>query len=117
MLSSHRGRSNVWRHLLVMTVLLIPALAHAAAPLPKPEPVSEHAWAWIGPYGPPTAENQGFRMNLGFVVGTDAVAVIDSGYGDAMARAMLARIATVTDRPVRYVINTNSQPHRILGNG
>ena len=116
MSSSHRGRSNVWRHLLVMTVLLIPALAHAAAPLPKPEPVSEHAWTWIGPYGPPTAENQGFRMNLGFVVGTDAVAVIDSGYGDAMARAMLARITTVTDRPVRYVINTNSQPHRILGN-
>ena len=29
---------------------------------------------------------------------------------------MLAQIATITDRPVRYVINTNNQPHRILGN-
>ena len=42
--------------------------------------------------------------------------MIDSGYGDAMANAMLEQIGQVTDRPVRYVINTNSQPHRILGN-
>ena len=84
--------------------------------LPAPTQVSAHTWAWIGSYGPPTKENRGFRMNLGFVSGADSVAVIDSGYGDAMANAMLERIVQVTDRPVRYVINTNSQPHRILGN-
>jgi hypothetical protein len=33
-----------------------------------------------------------------------------------MARAMLAHIAEVTDRPVRYPINTRSQPRRVLGN-
>jgi len=42
--------------------------------------------------------------------------VIDSGYGDAMASAMLEQIRRISDRPVRYVINTNSQPHRVLGN-
>jgi glyoxylase-like metal-dependent hydrolase (beta-lactamase superfamily II) len=55
-------------------------------------------------------------MNLGFVVGKSAVAVVDSGYGGAMAEAMLAHIKQITDHPVRYVINTNSQPHRIMGN-
>jgi len=84
--------------------------------LPTPKKVGLHSYVWMGPYGPPTKENQGFRMNLGFVVGKDAVAVIDSGYGNAMASAMLGQIRRVTDRPVRYVINTNSQPHRILGN-
>ncbi len=84
--------------------------------LPAPQQVAPHSYAWIGPYGPPTKENQGFRMNLGFVAGTEAVAVIDSGYGDDMAAAMLQQIRRVTDRPVRYVINTDSQPHRILGN-
>jgi len=96
--------------------LLIPGLSLAGGELPPPQQVSAHAWAWIGPYGPPTRENRGFRMNLGFVVGDDAVAVIDSGYGGEMAEAMLAHIRNVTDRPVRYVINTNSQPHRIMGN-
>lgn len=93
------------------------ARADTAAPiLPAPQQVGAHSWAWIGPYGPPTKENRGFRMNLGFVVGAEAVAIIDSGYGDPMAQAMLEAIRTVTDKPVRYVINTNSQPHRVLGN-
>ncbi len=100
--------------LLLLPLLALPAAAEG--PLPAPVQVSEHAWAWIGPYGAPSRENQGYRMNLGFVVGSEAVAVIDTGYGDPMAKAMLAQIAKVTDRPVRYAINTNSQPHRVLGN-
>jgi glyoxylase-like metal-dependent hydrolase (beta-lactamase superfamily II) len=55
-------------------------------------------------------------MNLGFVIGESAVAVIDSGYGEAMANAMLAQIRQITDLPVRHVVSTNSQPHRIMGN-
>ncbi len=87
-----------------------------AGDLPPPRGIAAHSYAWIGPYGPPTRENAGFRMNLGFVAGDDAVAVIDSGYGSDMAEAMLEHIGRVSDAPVRYVINTNSQPHRVLGN-
>ncbi|EGW55215.1 beta-lactamase [Candidatus Endoriftia persephone str. Guaymas] len=101
---------------ITLFTLLMPILSLGGDLLPAPRQVSDHTWAWIGPYGPPTRENGGFRMNLGFVVGDDAVAVIDSGYGGAMAEAMLAHIRRITDRPVRYVINTNSQPHRIMGN-
>lgn len=85
--------------------------------LPKPTQLSEHVWAWIGPYGAPSKENHGFRMNLAFVVGTESVAVLDSGYGPAMARDMLRHIRLITDRPVRHVVNSNSQPHRFMGNG
>jgi glyoxylase-like metal-dependent hydrolase (beta-lactamase superfamily II) len=98
-------------------LLALPASADTTAPiLPTPQQVGSHSWAWVGPYGPPTKENQGFRMNLGFVVGPESVAVIDSGYGDAIAQAMLEGIRAVTDKPVRYVIDTNAQPHRVLGN-
>ena len=103
-------------NLLVFAFISLLPLVGFTGPLPPPEQTGAHSYAWIGPYGPPTRENQGFRMNLGFVAGSDAVAVIDSGYGDAMAEAMLKQIREITDRPVRYVINTNSQPHRILGN-
>ncbi|MFN2337621.1 MAG: MBL fold metallo-hydrolase [Gammaproteobacteria bacterium] len=85
--------------------------------LPKPTQISEHVWAWIGPYGGPSKENHGYRMNLAFVVGNDSVAVLDSGYGPAMANDMLRHIRLITDRSVRYVVNTNSQPHRFMGNG
>lgn len=99
--------------LLAAAVLMRPALAGI---LPEPRQVSPHAWAWIGPYGGPTRENHGFRMNLGFVVGTQAVAVIDSGTSPQMAREMLRHIRKRTPLPVRHVINTDSQPHRFLGN-
>lgn len=94
-------------------LLALPAFADA---LPAPRQVSPNAWAWIGPYDAPSQANQGFRMNLGFVVGKDAVAVIDSGYSPEMAESMLRHIRKLTPLPVRHVINTNSQPHRFLGN-
>ena len=90
--------------------------AGAADWLPRPQQISPHVWVWIGPLEGPNEANRGYRMNLGFVRGDDAVAVIDSGYTPEMAQAMLRRIREITPLPVRYVINTNSQPHRYMGN-
>lgn len=104
------------RFILLIVLSAVFVRVSLAAGLPDPIKIAPHSYAWIGPYGPPTKENQGFRMNMGFVVGKDAVAVIDSGYSDAMAKAMLKQISKITKQPVRHVINTNSQPHRILGN-
>lgn len=84
--------------------------------LPPPTRVSPHVYVWLGPHQGATPKNQGFRMNMGFVVGRDAVAVIEAGYHEPMAREMLAHIASITKAPVKYVINTNSQPDRFLGN-
>jgi hypothetical protein len=55
-------------------------------------------------------------MLVGCVVGNDRVAVIDSGHSSEMASSMVEHIRRITDRPIAYVVNTNSQPHRILGN-
>lgn len=108
-------------HILMRVVLpvlcaLFAGSAQATEVLPAPRQVAPDAWAWIGPYDAPNKANRGFRMNLGFVVGKDAVAVIDSGYSPEMAESMLRQIGKLTPLPVRYVINTNSQPHRVLGN-
>ena len=84
--------------------------------LPPPEKISEHVYAWIGPLPGPSKENNGYRMNLVFVVGSKSVAVLDTGYTEAMAKEMLAHIRKITDKPVKYAVNTNSQPHRFMGN-
>lgn len=96
--------------------LLLASPAYAANWLPKPVKISTNTWAWIGPYEAPSRANHGYRMNMGFVKGQTAVAVIDSGYSPQMAEQMLSRIRAITPLPVRYVINTNSQPHRFMGN-
>lgn len=84
--------------------------------LPTPEKFSDHVYAWIGPLEGPSKTNNGYRMNMGFVVGSKAVAIIDTGYTEAMADEMLQHIRKITSVPVRYAINTNSQPHRFMGN-
>ena len=90
--------------------------SHAADWLPKPKHISPHVWVWVGPLEGPNQANRGYRMNLGFIQCKTAVAVIDSGYTPEMAHEMLQRIREITPLPVRYVINTNSQPHRFMGN-
>ncbi len=96
------------------------SLQAAASPatkiLPAPKKLSEHVYAWVGPLEGPSKENHGYRMNMAFVVGTKAVAVIDTGYTEAIAKEMLIHIKAITDKPVKYAINSNSQPHRFMGN-
>jgi quinoprotein relay system zinc metallohydrolase 2 len=54
--------------------------------------------------------------NLGFVVGTRCVAVIDTGGSVTTGRALRDAIAAHTKRPICYVINTHVHVDHVLGN-
>jgi glyoxylase-like metal-dependent hydrolase (beta-lactamase superfamily II) len=84
--------------------------------LPPPQKLSAHVYAWIGPLDGPSKENNGYRMNMAFVVGSKAVAVLDTGYTEAMGKEMLAHIRQITNVPVKYAVATNSRPDRFMGN-
>ena len=101
--------------LMVLSFATITA-AHAKGILPTPQKLSEHVYAWIGPLDGPSKENNGYRMNMAFVVGKKAVAVLDTGYTEAMGKEMLAHIAKITKAPVKYAVNTNSRPDRFMAN-
>lgn len=53
--------------------------------------------------------------NVGFFVGPDAVLVVDSQYRD-VAPGIVAEIRKVTDRPIKYLVNTHHHGDHVGGN-
>jgi glyoxylase-like metal-dependent hydrolase (beta-lactamase superfamily II) len=53
--------------------------------------------------------------NSGIIVGDDGVMVIDTQATPAMAEDVIARVKTVTDKPIKYVLLTHYHAVRVLG--
>ncbi|AZO00969.1 quinoprotein relay system zinc metallohydrolase 2 [Mesorhizobium sp. M9A.F.Ca.ET.002.03.1.2] len=92
------------------------ALAAAGSLEFKVRNVADGVFAFQGVDELMSAANQGAISNLGAVVGTDAVAVIDSGGSLVEAHAFIGAIGKMTAKPVRYLINTHMHPDHIFGN-
>lgn len=92
------------------------AMGTAQAYTPKAEKVTDNVYAFIGPLDQRSEENDGLNNNLGFIVADTGVILIDSGASRIGAQRIEAAIAAVTDKSVKWVINTGSQDHRWLGN-
>ena len=57
----------------------------------------------------------GAGANIAVQVGEDGVVLVDSGSAP-MSDAVLAAIKKLTDRPIRYIINTNADAEHVGGN-
>src|SRR5713101_2453222 len=58
----------------------------------------------------------GVYSNGAFIVNRDDVVVVDTHLRPSWARDLIAEIRKVTDKPVRYVVNTHWHPDHVQGN-
>lgn len=98
--------------------LLLFSLALQALAEPEPLAVTQLVpglYLHQGAQEEASAANRGDIANIGFVVGSERVAVIDTGGSLRTGEALRQAIRRVTDLPIAYVILTHMHPDHVLG--
>ena len=88
-----------------------PGVVAAAGPMVQPgttEQVSEQVY--VIPDG-----RVGLVPNVGIIIGSEAVLVVDTGMGPSNAERVLAEVRKLTQLPIRYLAITHFHPEHGMG--
>src|SRR5262245_29786791 len=103
------------RAALFLAVLITPTARAQQQELPV-NSIADGIFVHTGQTAQMTRENSGAIANIGFIIGDEAVAVIDTGGSVREGKQLLAAIRARTNKPIRYVINTHVHPDHLFGN-
>lgn len=107
--------SNVLKSIGLMATLIYSQTVIASSL--EVQKISDSVYALVGEMAQRSPENLGNNSTHGVVVLKDGVLLIDSGGSYKGAQAIEKAIRSITEKPVKWVVNTGGQDHRWLGNG
>ncbi len=103
------------KNLILILLLLSTTIVQAEVAL-EIQKVTENVYAIVGDLDQRSPGNHANNATFGLVVTNEGALLIDSGGSFNGARQLDQAIRSITDKPVKIVINTGGQDHRWLGN-
>lgn len=97
--------------LLFLLLALLPT-TQALADLTK---VADGVYSYIGEKD--ASATHSFAANAGIVIGRDGILVVDTLISAKEAQRFMADIRKVSDKPIKYVVNTHTHLDHAFGNG
>ena len=79
--------------------------------------ISKNVFSIIAPEkGLPNPMNKGWNSNVHFIITNNGVLLFDTGSSEALGNQIKNAIKTVTDQPVKWIVNSHSHADHWLGN-
>jgi cyclase len=96
---------------LFLPVLLLFLAAPALADFSK---IADNVYSYVGEKDASPAHS--FAANAGIVIGRDGILVVDTLISAKEAQRFLADIRKISDKPIKYVVNTHTHLDHAFGN-
>ncbi|UYM05746.1 MBL fold metallo-hydrolase [Solicola gregarius] len=77
--------------------------------------LTSHGWTQLGPHSY-ARRYEPYDVTIGLIVGSDALLVVDSRASVAEGEELLADVRTLSDKPIRGVVNTHRHVDHTQGN-
>lgn len=97
----------------LLFVLVLPLLASPPV-FAELTPLADNVYAYVG--GSDASAAASFAANAGIVIGRDGVLVVDTLVSAKEGERFLSDIRKVTDKPIKYVVNTHTHLDHAFGN-
>lgn len=107
-------RTAAFRGRIVLSVLFIILLCTPAMAAPELTRIADNVYSYIDVKNGSKANS--FGANAGIIIGNDGIVVVDTLISSKEAKRFIKDIRAISDKPIRYVINTHYHLDHAFGN-